>query len=70
MRPVITGQDDETQVQIISGLAVTDEIVTGYRQISKNKKTTTTEKSPFMPQRPNNRRSTGSSGGGQQGPPR
>lgn len=69
MRPVITGQDDETQVQIISGLSVTDEIVTGYKQTSKSKKTTTTEKSPFMPQRPNNRRSTGS-GGGQQGPPR
>lgn len=70
MRPVITGQDDETQVQIIAGLSVTDEIVTGYKQTSKSKKTTTTEKSPFMPQRPNNRRSTGSGGGGQQGPPR
>jgi HlyD family secretion protein len=70
MRPVITGQDDETQVQIISGLSVTDEIVTGYKQIAKGK-TTTTEKSPFMPQRPGgNRRSSGGGSGGQQGPPR
>src|SRR6218665_789499 len=68
MRPVIIGEDDETQVQIVSGLAVTDEIVTGYKQALKSKITTTTEKSPFMPQRPNNKKSTG--GGGQQGPPR
>jgi HlyD family secretion protein len=67
MRPVITGQDDETQVQIISGLAITDEVVTGYKEVSKNKKTTTTEKSPFLPARPGGNRS---GSGTQQGPPR
>lgn len=63
MRPVITGRDDETQVQIISGLSLTDDVVTGYKEISKNKKTTTTEKSPFMPTRPAGNRNN-------QGPPR
>lgn len=64
MRPVITGQSDETQVQIISGLSLTDNVVTGYKEISKNKQTSTTEKSPFMPTRPGGNR------GGNQGPPR
>lgn len=72
MKHVMTGQDDETQVQIISGLALTDEIVTGYKTVSKSKKSSTAEKSPFMPQRPGGRGSSGGSrsGGGQQRPPR
>lgn len=68
MRPVITGQDDETQVQILSGLAITDEVVTGYKEVAKSKKATTTEKSPFLPSRPAGANKSG--GGGQQGPPR
>lgn len=63
IRPIVIGRNDETQVQIISGLSLTDDVVTGYKEISKNKKTTTTEKSPFMPTRPGGNRSN-------QGPPR
>lgn len=63
MRPIITGRNDETQVQILSGLSLADDVVTGYKEISKNKKATATEKSPFMPARPGGNRSN-------QGPPR
>lgn len=63
IRPIVIGRNDETQVQIISGLSLTDDVVTGYKEISKNKKTTTTEKSPFMPTRPGGNRNN-------QGPPR
>ncbi len=57
MQPVMIGLDDETQVQILSGLSTNDEVVTGYKQIEKSKKEKTTEKSPFLPARPggNNR---------------
>jgi HlyD family secretion protein len=48
---VITGMDDETQVQVLTGLSKDDEIVTGYTE-QKVQKTATSEKSPFMPQRP------------------
>jgi HlyD family secretion protein len=47
---VITGMDDETQIQVLSGLSPDDEIVTGYQQLKATTKST--EKSPFMPSRP------------------
>ena len=41
--------DDETQVQVLSGLDSTDEVVTGYTQQKKTAKTAKPETSPFMP---------------------
>lgn len=60
MQPVRIGLDDETQVQILSGLSPSDIVVSGYQQASKSKKQTT-EKSPFLPSRPggNSKRSGG-----------
>lgn len=58
-QPVITGMDDETQVEILSGLRPADEIVTGYQQLKVTKKSTA--KSPFMPA---GRGSSGRSGSG------
>jgi len=49
-RSISVGMDDETQFQVLSGLTVNDEIVTGYQQQNVSKKTTA--KSPFMPGRP------------------
>jgi len=62
-RPIMTGRNDETQVQVLSGLSLSDDVVTGYKEVAKDKKTTTTEKSPFMPTRPGGNRRN-------QGPPR
>lgn len=51
--PVITGMNDETEVQVLKGLKVGDQVVTGYRQVSEKEATSkTTESSPFMPKRP------------------
>lgn len=56
--PVMKGMDDETEVQILSGISTDDEIVTGYQQLETTKKSSA--KSPFMPARPgrSNTRST------------
>jgi HlyD family secretion protein len=56
-KAIMTGMDDETQVQIVSGLKPGDEIVTGYQQVAANKKSTA--KSPFMPTRTGGTRRTG-----------
>ena len=57
-RRIVTGLNNETEVQVISGLTASDEVVTGYQAIKKGEAKKTTEKSPFLPQRPggNNRR--------------
>ncbi|MBX3253988.1 MAG: efflux RND transporter periplasmic adaptor subunit [Chitinophagaceae bacterium] len=57
--PVTTGMNDETEVQVLSGLNENDIVVTGYEQLSqKEAKQKGTASSPFMPKRPagNNRR--------------
>jgi HlyD family secretion protein len=52
LRPIKTGMDNETEVQVVSGLDSTDVVVTGYTQMKKSElKKSTTEKSPFLPQR-------------------
>ncbi len=56
-KAIMTGMDDETQVQIVSGLKPDDEIVTGYQQVAATKKSTA--KSPFMPTRTGGTRRTG-----------
>lgn len=55
---ITTGMNDETEVQVVSGLTLNDEVITGYQQISKNEIKKTTGSSPFMPKRPgrNNRK--------------
>jgi HlyD family secretion protein len=55
---ITTGMNDETEVQVVSGLTPNDEIITGYQQISKKEAKKTTDASPFMPRRPggNNRK--------------
>lgn len=57
-KPVMTGMNDETEVQVISGLNEGDEIVTGYQQLTKTEAKKKTAASPFMPKRPsgNNRK--------------
>jgi HlyD family secretion protein len=56
-RRIYTGLDDETQIQVLSGLTLNDEIVTGYQQQEVSKKPTA--KSPFMPARNVRRPNTG-----------
>ena len=48
---VTTGMNDETEVQVVSGLQADDDVVLSYQQVSKDavKKT---DASPFMPKRP------------------
>jgi HlyD family secretion protein len=51
-RPVTTGLDDKTVVQVISGLQEGDEVITGYKKIQKKDAASAkTSKSPFMPAR-------------------
>jgi len=62
-RRIITGLNNETEVQVISGLDTTDEIVAGYQLLTKTEaKKKTADKSPFLPSRPggnNNRKRSG-----------
>jgi HlyD family secretion protein len=48
---ITTGMNDETEVQVFSGLQLDDDIILNYQQVSKDalKKT---DASPFMPKRP------------------
>ena len=48
---ITTGMNDETEVQVLSGLQVDDDVILSYQQVSKDavKKT---DASPFMPKRP------------------
>ena len=57
---ITTGLNNETEVQVIAGLSPNDEVVTGYQSLKKGASKKTTEKSPFLPQRPGgNRRAAG-----------
>ncbi|WP_294318544.1 efflux RND transporter periplasmic adaptor subunit [uncultured Chryseobacterium sp.] len=58
-----TGMDNDTEIQVISGLNKNDNIITGYKNLSK-KSSGNAAKSPFMPQR----RGSGSGGGNRGGP--
>lgn len=49
---IIIGLDDETSLQVLSGLSPDDTVVTGYHQLEKTSTKKSTEKSPFLPQRP------------------
>ncbi|WP_294241291.1 hypothetical protein [uncultured Chryseobacterium sp.] len=56
-----TGMNNDTEIQVISGLDRNDNIFTGYKNLSK-KPSGNAAKSPFMPQRRD-----GGSGGGNRG---
>jgi len=58
-KKIKTGMDNDTEIQVISGLDKNDNIITGYKLLSKKSSGNST-KSPFMPQR----RGGGSGGSG------
>lgn len=65
-KKIKTGMDNDTEIQVISGLNKNDNIITGYKVLSKKSSVGQT-KSPFMPQRRgggNNNRNSGGGGGG------
>lgn len=66
-RLVMTGLNNDTQVQILSGLNAGDVVVNGTEIVTKGSKPGAAARSPFMPTRrpaPNSRGNAGSSGGG------
>ncbi|KMQ69218.1 secretion protein HylD [Chryseobacterium sp. FH2] len=62
-KKIKTGMDNDTEIQVISGLNNNDNIITGYKNLSK-KSSGGTAKSPFMPQRRGGGNSGGNRGGG------
>ena len=53
---ITIGLNDQTQVQVLSGLDPNDIVVTGYEVITKSgTKKAVQSKSPFLPQRPSQR---------------
>lgn len=61
-----TGMDNDTEIQVVSGLNKNDNIITGYKVLSKKTSGGGQAKSPFMPQRRgggNNNRNGGGGGG-------
>jgi len=53
LQKIKTGMNDETEVQVISGLNVNDEVATGYTKTTKAA-VAKAQKSPFLPQRRGN----------------
>ncbi|KFF25491.1 efflux RND transporter periplasmic adaptor subunit [Chryseobacterium vrystaatense] len=64
-KKIKTGMDNDTEIQVISGLNTTDNIITGYKVLSK-KSSGNASKSPFMPQRRGGGNNKNSGGGGGQ----
>ncbi|WP_114821395.1 efflux RND transporter periplasmic adaptor subunit [Chryseobacterium sp. KLBC 52] len=64
-KKIKTGMDNDTEIQVVSGLTKNDNIITGYKVLSK-KSSGGQAKSPFMPQRrgSGNNRNSGGGGGG------
>lgn len=48
---ISTGMNDETEVQVMGGLQVDDEVILGYQQVSKDAPKKADAQSPFMPTR-------------------
>ena len=63
-RMVSTGLNNDTQVQILSGLGVDDDVINGTEIVAKGEKSSGAVRSPFMPAR----RPAGNSGGGKPKP--
>ncbi|MDN3694453.1 efflux RND transporter periplasmic adaptor subunit [Chryseobacterium tructae] len=62
-KKIKTGMDNDTEIQVISGLDKNDNIITGYKVLSK-KTSGGQAKSPFMPQRRGGGNNKGGGGGG------
>ena len=62
-KKIKTGMDNDTEIQVVSVLTKHDNIITGYKVLSK-KTSGGQAKSPFMPQRRGNGNNRNSSGGG------
>ncbi|MFP3598735.1 efflux RND transporter periplasmic adaptor subunit [Chryseobacterium sp. SIMBA_029] len=63
-KKIKTGMDNDTEIQVISGLTTSDNIITGYKTLSK-KSGGSAAKSPFLPQRGGGgNRNSGGGGGG------
>lgn len=62
-KKIKTGMDNDTEIQVISGLNKNDNIITGYKVLSK-KTSGGQAKSPFMPQRRGGGNNRNSGGGG------
>lgn len=61
-KKIKTGMDNDTEIQVISGLDKSDNIITGYKLLSK-KSSGGQAKSPFMPQRRNSGNKNSGGGG-------
>jgi HlyD family secretion protein len=69
-RSIRIGLEDGTQVQVLSGLSPSDEVVDGVQQATTKGSQNAVQRSPFIPQRrPSNRPAGGSGGGGGGGRP-
>lgn len=62
-KKIKTGMDNDTEVQVISGLTTNDNIITGYKNLSK-KSSGSAAKSPFIPQRSGGGNKNSGGGGG------
>ncbi len=65
-KKIKTGMDNDTEIQVVSGLNKNDNLITGYKVLSKKSSGGQQAKSPFMPQRRgggNNNRNSGGGGG-------
>ncbi|MGE8533823.1 MAG: efflux RND transporter periplasmic adaptor subunit [Chryseobacterium sp.] len=62
-KKIKTGMDNDTEIQVVSGLNKNDNIITGYKVLSK-KSSGGQAKSPFMPQRRGGGNNRNSGGGG------
>lgn len=62
-KKIKTGMDNDTEIQVVSGLNTSDNIITGYKVLSK-KYSGGQAKSPFMPQRRGSGNNRNSGGGG------
>jgi len=51
-KKIITGLNDNTHVEVLSGLSATDEVVTGSEVVAGSAPGASGESSPFMPRRP------------------
>ena len=54
--------DNDTEIQVVSGLEKGDNIITGYKMLTK-KSSKGAAKSPFLPQRSGGRGNNAGSGG-------
>ena len=62
-KKIKTGMDNDTEIQVISGLEIGDNIITGYKMLTK-KSSKGAAKSPFLPQRSGGNRGNNAGGGG------